>query len=203
VAPTAQAFDRHSGVNETSRALYPFPSLVDLDKATQPQLSLPPHLARMLPLAAAGDRAATMVFLAEALKPKETGKNTSTAEMSPTGVWSERNPREATAQPGPTGYGIYSLMRVRFINRWRELRPLQRPGIRVAANVHMTHDGVGIARWPPPPTAPVATLATHRSPECQFRVCAVTRRRFPVGESPTRPSLQPEAPEQPRRYRTG
>src|SRR5215475_2362186 len=47
-APTAQAFDRHSGVNETSGALYLFPSLVDLDKATQPQLSLPPHLSRML-----------------------------------------------------------------------------------------------------------------------------------------------------------
>jgi hypothetical protein len=43
----------------------------------------------MLPLVTAGDRAATMVFLADSLKPKETGKNTSTAEMSPTGVWSE------------------------------------------------------------------------------------------------------------------
>ena len=38
VAPTAQAFDRHSGVNETSCSIF-VPSLVDLDKATQPQLS--------------------------------------------------------------------------------------------------------------------------------------------------------------------
>src|SRR5262245_40248437 len=29
--------------------------------------------------------------------------------------------------------------------------------------------------------------------ECRVRVCAVTRRRFPVGASPTRRTLQPEA----------
>src|SRR5499427_2530808 len=47
-APSAQAFDRHSGVNETAGALYLFPSLVDLEKATQPRLSLPSHLSQML-----------------------------------------------------------------------------------------------------------------------------------------------------------
>src|SRR5713101_2297301 len=30
-------------------------------------------------------------------------------------------------------------------------------------------------------------------PQCQVRVCAVTRRRSPVGASPTRQPLQPEA----------
>src|SRR5437773_9376815 len=29
--------------------------------------------------------------------------------------------------------------------------------------------------------------------QCPFRVCAVQRRRFPVGASPTRQQLQPEA----------
>ena len=39
----------------------------------------------------------------------------------------------------------------------------------------------------------------HRStsvffdPHCPLNVCAVTKRRFPVGASPTRQSLQPEA----------
>jgi creatinine amidohydrolase len=124
---TAPAFDRHSGVNETSGALYLFPSLVDLDKATQPQLTLPPHLSRMLPLVAARDRAATMMFLAEALKPRETGKNTSTAEMSLSGVWSERHPREATAEQGRRATEAFVDAAVRFIDRWKELRPLQRP----------------------------------------------------------------------------
>jgi creatinine amidohydrolase len=126
-APSAQAFDRHGGVNETAGALYLFPSLVDLDKATQPHLSLPTHLSQMLPLLAARDRAVTMMFLAEALKPRETEKNTSTAEMSATGVWSERNPREATAEQGRRDTEAFVDGAVRFIDRWKELRPLQRP----------------------------------------------------------------------------
>src|SRR5215813_10428558 len=36
-------------------------------------------------------------------------------------------------------------------------------------------------------------LATRHSAECRLRVCAVTRRRFPVGARPTRQPLQPEA----------
>jgi creatinine amidohydrolase len=126
-APGAQTFDRHGGVAETSGALYLFPSLVDLDKATQPQLTLPPHLSRMLPQVAAQDRAATLVFLAEALKPKETGKKSSTAEMSQSGVWNERNPREATAEQGRRTTEAFVDAAVRFIDRWKELRPLQRP----------------------------------------------------------------------------
>jgi len=126
-APVAQAFDRHGGVNETSGALYLFPSLVDLDKATQSPLTFPPHLSRMLPQVAAGDRAATMVFLAEALKGRETGKKTATADMSQTGVWSERNPREATAEQGRRATEGFVDAAVRFIDRWKELRPMQRP----------------------------------------------------------------------------
>ena len=33
----------------------------------------------------------------------------------------------------------------------------------------------------------------HSNPGCLLHVCAVTRRRFPVGASPTRQTLQPEA----------
>jgi creatinine amidohydrolase len=66
-----------------------------------------------------------MMFLAEALKPRETGKNTSTAEMSSSGVWSERNPREATAEQGRRDTEAFVDAAVRFIDRWKELRPLQ------------------------------------------------------------------------------
>src|SRR5205823_7946955 len=86
---SSEAFDRHGGVGETSRALYLFPTLVQLDKSQQARLTLPTHMATMLPQVAAGDPAAALVFLAEGLKPKETGKHTSTAEMTVTGVWSE------------------------------------------------------------------------------------------------------------------
>ncbi len=123
----ASAFDRHSGVGETSDALYLVPSLVALDKAQKVTLTFPPHLSQLLPQVVAGDPAATLLFLAEGLKPKETGKRTSIGEMSPTGVWSERDPREATAEQGRRQTEHFVDAAVRFIERWKELRPLRRP----------------------------------------------------------------------------
>jgi creatinine amidohydrolase len=119
------AFDRHGGVGETSRALYLFPSLVQLDKAVPATLTLPPHLTKMLPDVVKGDPAATTVFLAEGLKPKDTGKGTSAAEMSSTGVWSERDPKEATAEQGRRATEGFVDAAVTFIERWKALRPLQ------------------------------------------------------------------------------
>jgi hypothetical protein len=46
-APRSDTFDRHGGVGETSRALYLFPSLVQLDKARPAPLTMPPHLTKM------------------------------------------------------------------------------------------------------------------------------------------------------------
>lgn len=120
-------FDRHGGVGETSGALYLFPTLAQMDKAERATLSLPPALSSLPPLVATGDRAATLVFLAEALKPKATGKGTSTAEMSTTGVWSERDPKEATAEQGKRATDAFVDAAVRFIERWKQLRPMQRP----------------------------------------------------------------------------
>ena len=120
-------FDRHAGVAETAGALYLFPSLVQLDKAEKTTLTLPTHLSKMLSKVAAGDQASTLIFLAEGLKPKETGKHTSAAEMSTTGVWSERNPSEATAEQGRQATESFLTSAVRFIDRWKELRPQQRP----------------------------------------------------------------------------
>lgn len=126
--PSARAngFDRHGGVGETSRAMYLFPSLVQIDKAQPAQLTLPPHLSRMLPDVVRGDPAAIVIFLAEGLKPKETGKQTSTAEMSTTGVWSERNPGEATPEAGRRSTEAFVDAAVRFIERWKALSPLSR-----------------------------------------------------------------------------
>ena len=115
-------FDRHGGVGETSRAMYLFPTLVQLDKAEATTLTLPPHLAKTLPDVANGDAAASLIFLSEALKPTETGKHTSTAEMSKTGVWSERDPHEATADQGRRSTEAFVDAAIRFIERWKTLR---------------------------------------------------------------------------------
>jgi creatinine amidohydrolase len=119
-------FDRHGGVGETSEALYLFPTLVQMNKAERATLTVPPALSSLPPLVATGDRAATLVFLAEALKPKATGKGTSTAELSTTGVWSERDPREATAEQGRQATEAFVDAAVGFIERWKQLRRMQR-----------------------------------------------------------------------------
>jgi creatinine amidohydrolase len=130
VAPPNQAtsgpFDRHAGNGETSNALYLFPTLVTLDEAVAAPLTLPPHLEKMLPLVEAGDPIATRVFLAEALKAEETGKHTSTREMTATGVWSVRDPKRASAEQGRLNTDAFVTAAVKFIERWKELRPTLR-----------------------------------------------------------------------------
>lgn len=122
-----RAFDQHGGVGETSATLYLAPSLVALDRARPATLTFPAHLARMLPQYVAGDRVTNLVFLAEGLKPRETGKGTSAREMSNTGAWSERDPRDATAEQGRQTTDAFVEAAVRFIERWKELRPMRTP----------------------------------------------------------------------------
>ena len=50
-----EQFDRHAGIDETSRALYLFANLLDMSKAGKNQLTLPDHLQKMLPQVVAGD----------------------------------------------------------------------------------------------------------------------------------------------------
>ena len=91
----SQVFDRHGGVGETSTSLYMTPNLVNLAAARRATLTMPEHLQKMLPEVVAGDPTATLVFLAEGLKAKDTGKKSSTREMTDTGTWGLRDPREA------------------------------------------------------------------------------------------------------------
>jgi creatinine amidohydrolase len=121
--PTQPVFDRHGGTSETSNSLYLIPELVDLDGANAAELTLPPHLERMLPEVVAGDPTALAVFLAEGLKDEATGKGTSAAQMSTTGVWGVRNPAEATLERGRVNAESFVDAAVAFIERWNELRP--------------------------------------------------------------------------------
>ena len=77
----------------------------------------------MVPEVLDGDPTATRVFLAEALKREETGKETTARDMSTTGVWSERDPKEATLERGRRETEAFVEAAVAFINRWEELRP--------------------------------------------------------------------------------
>ena len=121
--PPSGVFDRHGGTGETSSSLYLMPTLVQLDKAVAATLTLPPHMQAMLPKVNAGDATANLVFLAEGLKAEETGKKTSSAEMSSTGVWGVRDPKESTAARGASDVDRSTQAAVKFIDRWNELRP--------------------------------------------------------------------------------
>jgi creatinine amidohydrolase len=121
-APTT--FDRHGGVGETSMSLYMTPNLVNLEAAKRATLTMPDHLMKMVPAVEAGDPTATLVFLAEALKAKGTGKGTSTREMTDTGTWGRRDPREGTAEQGRRQTEGFVDAAVKFIERWRQLRPM-------------------------------------------------------------------------------
>jgi creatinine amidohydrolase len=123
---TPPVFDRHAGVGETSTSLYMFPNLVNMSVARTGKLTMPEHLEKMLPQVVAGDPTATRVFLAEGLKAKETGKKTSTREMTETGTWGVRNLNEASAEAGRRETENFVDAAVKFIDTWKQLRPMQR-----------------------------------------------------------------------------
>ena len=116
--------DRHGGTGETAETLYLNPELVDLEGAGAATLTLPPHLEAMLPAVVAGDPTATTVFLAEGLKDSATGKGTSAAAMSTTGVWGVVDPSEASLERGRMATDAFVDAAVAFIARWNELRPV-------------------------------------------------------------------------------
>jgi creatinine amidohydrolase/Fe(II)-dependent formamide hydrolase-like protein len=72
-----------------------------------------------------GDPTANLVFLAEGLKAKETGKKTSAAEMSTTGVWGIGDLKTASAEKGKNETENFVNAAVQFIERWKVLRPLK------------------------------------------------------------------------------
>jgi len=115
--------DRHAGVGETANSLFLIPTLVQQELAVPATITMPEHLESMVPQVLAGDPAATTVFLAEGLKAGETGKGTSAREMSTTGVWGVRDPKDASAEDGRFETERFVDAAVRFIERWRELRP--------------------------------------------------------------------------------
>ena len=121
--PSVPVLDRHGGSGETSRSLYLIPELVDLDAIEVAQLTMPAHMEAMVPEVLAGDPTALAVFLAEGLKDEVTGKGTSAAQMSTTGVWGERDPAEATIERGRTMTESFVDAAVAFIERWNEMRP--------------------------------------------------------------------------------
>ena len=119
-----KSFDRHGGVDETSRSMFLTPDLVDLTDGRKPTLTYPPYLDAMVPDVKKGDPTASMIFLAETLKDKNTGKHVSTREMSDTGSWTELDTRTSSPELGKKDVDAFVGAAVAFIERWKQLEPL-------------------------------------------------------------------------------
>lgn len=120
-SPEKNLLDRHAGTGETSHSLYLIPNLVQLDKGYASPLMLPAHLRKMLPAMLKGDLTARLLFLSEGLKAQETGKKTSSSEMSATGIWGERDPKESSAKRGEEETQALIKAAVKFIDKWNLL----------------------------------------------------------------------------------
>ena len=70
-----------------------------------------------------GDPTATRLFRAEGLKPEKTGKKTSAKEITTTGAWSVRDPKEANVETGRRETESIVAAAVQFIERWKQLVP--------------------------------------------------------------------------------
>src|SRR5665647_346025 len=114
-------WDVHAGVEETSMMLYLAGSLVDMSKAVNPKLSFPPDVAQMDALGKS-DRA--MAKLAEDMRfrPFETGKKTSTREMTDTGSVTTGDIRTATAERGRRELEGFVDAAAKFIEAWRNIK---------------------------------------------------------------------------------
>ena len=84
-------------------------------------MKLPNHLDKMLPEVIKEEPTAKLLFLSEALKAAETGKKTSTIEMTKTGVWGELNPKQATVERGEGRVSKMVAACRGFIDKWNEL----------------------------------------------------------------------------------
>ena len=112
-------FDVHAGVGETSEALYLFGSLVDLSKAENPVLTFPPEMLRFIEISKTnpifGEVAGNMGF-----RPLETGKKTSTREISNIGAVTTGDIKTATAERGRKQLEDFISAAAKFIEEWRK-----------------------------------------------------------------------------------
>jgi creatinine amidohydrolase len=112
----------HAGEGETSLMLYLTPSLVDMSRAEMPVLTFPEVVQKAW--AGRGENAnLDLVASANLFRPIGAGKKASTREMSNIGVFSERHPKNASAQRGKQSVDRLVQAAVEFIEAWKKIDP--------------------------------------------------------------------------------
>jgi len=110
--------DVHSGVIETSGALYLIGSLVDMSKAENPILTFPPEMRKLMEMSKE-DPSFSAVWGSIWFRPLETGKKTSTREMTNTGAVTTGDIKTATAERGRKELEDFITAAAKFIEEWR------------------------------------------------------------------------------------
>jgi creatinine amidohydrolase len=111
--------DFHAGVEETSVMLSWAPGLVRTDRLQNPKLTVPPHLRAIYERT--DGEAQKALDWATAFLPAETGKGTSTREMTDTGAFTDGDLRTANADLGSARIEARVSAAVRFIETWRAI----------------------------------------------------------------------------------
>lgn len=114
-------YDWHAGEEETSLMLYLTPGLPDMEKAEKPRLTLPDRIKQ---LAVKGEIQPKFfdVMMAGMFCPQETGKNSSTREMTDNGVFSTGDPKNANVEKGKKLVQPLIKAAIKFINDWKSVK---------------------------------------------------------------------------------
>ena len=112
-------FDWHAGESETSEMLYLTPGLVDMNRAEKPILTFPPNALKSFQKSV-GQPLFMEVAMSSMFCTKETGKNSSTRELTNNGVVTDGDPANATQAQGKASVDQFVKAAVQFIKEWKK-----------------------------------------------------------------------------------
>ena len=117
---TSDSLDFHAGVEETSIMLYLEPDFVKKERAQKPILHFTPQVEELQKLSKTHPELANvwdlLIFI-----PEETKKGGTSHEVSSNGVWSLKNPKNATAEIGRKVTQDIINRAVTFIEDWKKV----------------------------------------------------------------------------------
>lgn len=112
-------FDWHAGEKETSEMLYLTPGLVDMNRAEKPILSFPPNVQKSF-LKSTGQSLFMEVAMSGMFCPEDTGKNSSSRELTNNGVFTDGDPANAKQTQGKAAVDHFVKAAVQFIEEWKK-----------------------------------------------------------------------------------
>jgi creatinine amidohydrolase len=114
--------DWHAGVSETSKMLYLTPSLVQIEKAEKPELTLPPAAQKAI-FSMPSAKDVESFVQAITFLPEKTGKRATTRDMTSNGVITTGDPKTATAERGKKEVDLFVNAAVKYIEAWKKIGP--------------------------------------------------------------------------------